>query len=65
MADLCRIPGVGLFGPGELTSLGSVEMGFRFGPHRHVQGHGSIRRIDTDSVLNALDDLASSSARST
>lgn len=58
MADLCRIPGVGLFGPGESTSLGSEEMGFRFGPHRHVQGHGSMDGIDTASVLRAINELA-------
>ncbi len=65
MADLCRIPGVGLFGPDESTSLGSEEMGFRFGPHRHVQGHGSMEGIDTASVSRALNELAPRSTIST
>jgi len=58
MADLCRIPGVGLFGPDESATLGSNEMGFRFGPHRRVQGHGSMDGIDAASVLSALTELA-------
>jgi hypothetical protein len=57
MADLCRVPGVGLFGPKELAPLGSSEMGFRFGPHRHVSGHGSMDRIRASAVLTALEEL--------
>lgn len=58
MADLCRVPGVGLFGPDDSTPLGSAEMGFRFGSHRHVHGNGNMDGIDTASVLTALNELA-------
>ncbi len=57
MADICRVPGVGLFGPDQSTSLGSKEMGFRFGPHRHVHGHGSMDGIGSASVLEALSEI--------
>jgi hypothetical protein len=52
-ADLFRIPGVGLFGPTR-----SEEFGFRFGPHRHVQGDGTMEHITEDDVLDALEQLA-------
>ena len=58
MADLCRVPGVGLFGPDEWAPLGSREMGFHFAPHRHVHGHGNMDGICSDSVLTALNELA-------
>jgi ADP-heptose:LPS heptosyltransferase len=51
-ADLFRVPGLGLFGP---TSI--AEWGFRFGPHRHVQGGGSLASVSVDTVLEVLDDL--------
>ena len=59
MADICRVAGVGLFGPNESTALGSAEMGFRFGPHRHVHGNGSMDGIHTKAVLTALEEVAS------
>jgi hypothetical protein len=59
MADLCRVPGVGLFGPDSSQPLGSGEMGFRFGPHQHVNGNGSMGSIHTTAVLQCLDELAS------
>jgi ADP-heptose:LPS heptosyltransferase len=51
-ADLFRVPGVGLFGPTSVT-----EWGFRFGPHRHVQGAGSLASVPVGAVLEVLDDL--------
>lgn len=54
MADLCRVPGVGLFGPADSAPLGSIEMGFRFGPHRHVTGNGHMDGIQPKQVLTAL-----------
>jgi hypothetical protein len=53
-ADLGRVPGVGLFGP---TS--SVEFGFRFGPHRHVQAE-SMDDVTVEDVSAALTDMWSS-----
>lgn len=57
-ADLYRVPGVGLFGP---TS--SAEFGFRFGPHRHIDGGGSMTAIELADVLAALDSLIEEGAR--
>jgi ADP-heptose:LPS heptosyltransferase len=51
-ADLCRIPGVGLFGPTD-----SHEFGFRFGPHRHVCGEGSLAEVGVGEVLDAVRSL--------
>lgn len=52
-ADLFRVPGVGLFGP-----TAPHEFGFRFGPHRHVSGRGSMDAIHVDDVLDQLMALA-------
>jgi ADP-heptose:LPS heptosyltransferase len=49
-ADLFRIPGVGLFGPANKAA----EFGFRFGPHWHVCGSGTMTSIETTKVLEAL-----------
>jgi hypothetical protein len=54
-ADLFRVPGVGLFGP---TS--SREFGFRFGPHRHVQGPDRMDAIDVGTVIEAMEGLEES-----
>lgn len=56
-ADLFRIPGVGLFGP-----TCSAEFGFRFGPHRHVCGNGSMSAIREEDVLEALSVLMAKNA---
>jgi hypothetical protein len=61
MADLCRVPGVGLFGPGASEPLGSGEMGFRFGPHRHVHGSGRMDGITAAMALESLEDLVAGS----
>lgn len=50
-ADLARVPGLGLFGP---TS--SVEFGFRFGPHRHLQA-ASMNEIAVEEAVTALGDV--------
>ncbi len=52
VADLCRVPGVGLFGP---TS--SHEFGFRFGRHRHVCGSEKMQDIPVRGVSDALESL--------
>jgi ADP-heptose:LPS heptosyltransferase len=49
VADLARVPGVGLFGP---TS--PAEFGFRFAAHRHVSGGGAMSGVHEDEVLDAL-----------
>jgi ADP-heptose:LPS heptosyltransferase len=50
-ADLARVPGVGLFGPTE-----AALWGFRFAPHRHVEG-STMGDITVDEVLAAMEDL--------
>lgn len=52
VADLARVPGVGLFGPTD-----SSEFGFRFGPHRHVQAP-SMDAIGARDVAAALSAVA-------
>jgi ADP-heptose:LPS heptosyltransferase len=54
-ADLCRIPGVGLFGP---TS--HATYGFRFSKHIHCGGVGTMNSITATSVLSALEEMAKS-----
>lgn len=49
VADLYRVPGVGLFGPGSPT-----EFGFRFSPHLHVRGAGVMSTISVDEVVDSL-----------
>jgi hypothetical protein len=56
-ADLLRIPGVGLFGPPHNAPDGSDSFGFRFGPHIHISGQGSIENIREKEVLQALSQL--------
>lgn len=50
-ADLARVPGVGLFAPTQ-----AALWGFRFAPHRHVEG-STMADITVDEVLGALEDL--------
>ena len=52
VADMARVPGVGLFGP---TS--AREFGFYIGPHIMIQANGSMEKIEVDMVTNALDQL--------
>lgn len=51
MADLCRIPGVGIFGPTDVH-----EFGFRFAPHRHCSCR-NIANIEGVEVYDALAQL--------
>lgn len=53
LADLYRIPGVGLFGP-----TNPHEFGFRFGPHKHVHPGQAMEDITEDHVLSALEEMA-------
>lgn len=57
MADLSRIPGVGLFGP-----TNPDEYGFRFGPHRHVYSRGAMEDLPEGEVLSALEEVAKHAA---
>ncbi len=52
VADLCRVPGVGLFGP---TS--SHEFGFRFGVHRHVCILNEMEDISVPAVIESMESL--------
>ena len=51
LADLCRVPGVGLFGPTD-----PAEYGFRFAPHRHIRA-ARMEDIAVPDVLDALESL--------
>ncbi|GAB4197029.1 MAG: hypothetical protein OHK0022_15020 [Roseiflexaceae bacterium] len=53
MADLCGVPGVGLFGPTR-----SCEFGFRFARHRTIQADHDLALIPVGPVLEALEELA-------
>jgi len=55
LADLHRVPAVGLFGPPERDPLGARAMGLRFTHHRHVSGSGSMRDIGHREVEAALE----------
>jgi len=52
VADLFRVPGVGIFGP---TS--PDEWGFKFAPHRHVCAEGRMATLSETKVLAALEQL--------
>jgi len=61
VADLCRVPGVAVFGP---TSV--QTWGFRFGPGVALQGDGSTAAVGVDHALLALERvLADASAAAT
>lgn len=51
VADLSRVPGVGLFG-----ATSSAEFGFRFGPHRHLQA-AAMNEIAADHAVTALEEM--------
>jgi ADP-heptose:LPS heptosyltransferase len=51
MADLCRIPGVGIFGPTDVH-----EFGFRFAKHRHVASR-NLESIEGREVYDAFAQL--------
>jgi len=53
VADLNRIPGVGLFGP---TS--AKTFGFRFSEHKHIDGNGRMSHISEEAVIRALNDIS-------
>ena len=52
VADLARVPGVGLFGPTK-----AKEFGFYIGPHIMIQADGSMGKIAVDMVTKALNQL--------
>jgi hypothetical protein len=58
VADMARVPGVGLFGP---TS--AKEFGFYIGPHIMIQAEGSMGQIGQGRVLEALNRLAAEPAQ--
>lgn len=52
VADMARVPGVGLFGPTK-----AKEFGFYIGPHIMIQADGSMEKIEIDMVTEALNQL--------
>lgn len=50
-ADLARVPGVGLFGPTRPECWG-----FRFAPHRHIDGY-TMADVTVQEVLDAMEGL--------
>lgn len=56
VADLFRVPGVGLFGP-----EGSRRWGFRFSRHRHLSDPRGMKGIHEPEVLEALESMLSNS----
>jgi ADP-heptose:LPS heptosyltransferase len=57
VADLSRVPGVGLFG-----ASNPVEYGFRFSPHSAIVTAESMLAIGVDQVLEALETVLAGSA---
>jgi ADP-heptose:LPS heptosyltransferase len=49
VADFCRVPSVGLFGPTQ-----RAEFGFRLTRNITIQAEGAMDRIQTGDVLSAL-----------
>jgi len=59
VADMARVPGVGLFGP-----TNAKEFGFYIGPHIMIQADGSMEKIEVDMVTEALNQLVAAPAQS-
>lgn len=59
VADICRVPGVALFGPTR-----AENWGFRFGAGIAIQGNGSMESIQTCEVNRALDEIVQDRGRS-
>jgi hypothetical protein len=58
VADLARVPGVGLFGPTNIK-----EFGFYIGPHIMIQAEGSMEKIEASMVTEALHQLVTEPAQ--
>jgi hypothetical protein len=58
VADLARVPGVGLFGPTKAR-----EFGFYIGPHIMIQAGGSMEKIAVEIVTEALNQLVAAPAQ--
>jgi hypothetical protein len=52
VADSCRVPGVGLFGPTPCDGYG-----FRLTLHRHVCGYGAMMGVRVSEALQATDEV--------
>ncbi len=59
VADMARVPGVGLFGP-----TNAKEFGFYIGPHIMIQADGAMEKIEVDMVTEALNQLVAAPAQS-
>ena len=59
VADMARVPGVGLFGP-----TNAKEFGFYIGPHIMIQADGSMEKIKVDMVAEALNQLVAAPSQS-
>lgn len=57
VADMARVPGVGLFGPTNVR-----EFGFYIGPHIMIQADGSMEKIGVEQVTEALNRLVAEPA---
>lgn len=57
-ADLCRVPGVGLFGKTDPR-----RWGFRFSRHRHIRDRRGLKHISEIKVLQALESLIPAAGR--
>jgi ADP-heptose:LPS heptosyltransferase len=53
IADISRVPGVGLFGPTDCR-----QWGFRFSPHIHIRSPGRVADIAPTAVMEAVRTLA-------
>jgi len=60
VADMARVPGVGLFGPTK-----AKEFGFYIGPHITIQGDGTMEKIEVDMVTKALDQIVDTPSQTT
>ncbi len=58
VADMARVPGVGLFGPTNVK-----EFGFYIGPHIMIQADGSMEKIEIGMVTEALNQLVAAPAQ--
>ena len=58
VADMARVPGVGLFGPTNVK-----EFGFYIGPHIMIQAGGSMEKIEVGMVTAALNQLVAAPAQ--
>ena len=52
VADFCRVPSIGIFGPTQAD-----EFGFRLGPNITIQADGGMRSIEVEMVRRAIESM--------